>query len=84
MIFPFEVKVNSQGNIIFEGEHIPSGKSEIIDRIFKCWLTEHEYNPITKTFSNSRCTCPDFNINKMKKENCKHIKEDLKLLGELL
>ena len=81
MLSPFRVKTNEIGNIIFESEHIPTGKKELIDRVFKCWMLEHEFDPITKEII-SKCTCPDFNINRMKNSPCKHILSDLVLLEE--
>lgn len=87
MIFPYRTKLDEECNIVFIGHHIPSGKKEVIDRIFKFWETELTYDPVTKNFLETSCSCPDCQINRAKGDDgyiCKHIMEDLNYLNLIL
>jgi len=81
MIIPFTNRVNYAGNIIFQFEHLPNTKKEIIERLEMPWVVSLEYDPISEEIIKKICTCPDHNI---RQHDCKHIIESSSLLSLFL
>ena len=77
MIVPFTSHTNRQGNIVFTFEHLPNNKKHIQERLETCWLSTHEFDPVTEEIIHSECSCPDFQLNRMGDSPCKHITEAL-------
>jgi hypothetical protein len=80
MIKPFRHHINREGNILFEFEFIPSSNGEILDKIEKCWIVTHEFEPIERKIIKSECNCPSYNFD-FENKTCKHIIESLNLLN---
>ena len=80
MIKPFRQHTNREGNILFEFENIPFSNKSFLERFEIPWMTYLEFDPFTDKIIKVECSCPDFNINRGKLSDCKHIKEAREVL----
>lgn len=75
---------NTEGDATFEFTHSSEQKKElkkqILDRkTYKCWIT---IDPISYRIIKRECECPDYNINRKKESNCKHLNKSEDQLEE--